>query len=159
MHNIKQLVILVLVSFALTGCNCKKKLSTTQIDSIERAYSNISIDEEFKKLVQHKVFFAFDKFSLSKEAKQILLQQVEWLKNNQNTTVNIEGHCDEIGTDLYNYHLGLKRTQSVKDFLVNHGIDQNRLGVISYGKSRPDETGHNKYAHRANRRAVTIIIK
>ena len=55
--------------------------------------------------------------------------------------------------------LDLKRAQSAKNFLENQGIDKNRLNVISYGKTRPENTAHTKDAHRTNRRVVTIIIQ
>ncbi|MDP5082817.1 MAG: OmpA family protein, partial [Rickettsiaceae bacterium] len=107
----------------------------------------------------NKVYFAFDSSKLSTEAKATLFLQAEWLKANKNVVATIEGHCDEIGTKNYNLMLGLKRANSVRDFLVEHGVEASRLSVISYGKSRPKDSRHIKAAHKINRRAATVVIK
>ena len=162
MNNLEQQIILILAAFVLAGCCGTKKsenTSTVPVYEAEAKSRNTLLYEEFKKIAGNKIYFTFDSSALSKEAKKKLKKQAEWLKANSNTVANIEGHCDEIGTEEYNIALGLRRAESVKNFFKERGIDQERLNVISYGKLNPEKLGHNKEAHRANRRAVTVVIK
>jgi peptidoglycan-associated lipoprotein len=161
MKNIEQLMILVLTSFALAGC-CSNKTTPSPISTpVHEAETkgDESSYAKFKKIAGNKIYFTFDSYALSKEARKILEKQAEWLKANPNTIADIEGHCDEIGTDEYNFTLGLKRAQSVKNFIEQRGVDKERLSVTSFGKTKADKYGHTKYVHRANRRAVTVVIK
>ncbi len=100
-----------------------------------------------------KVYFAFDDSSLSAEAREILLAQARWLKANSDRTVIVEGHCDNRGTEEYNLALGSRRAQSVKDFLVNAGVEPSRIVTISYGEERPAVRENNEAAWAKNRRA------
>jgi peptidoglycan-associated lipoprotein len=70
----------------------------------------------------------------------------------------LEGHCDERGTVEYNLSLGEKRAKAVKDYLVGLGISADRLSIISYGKERPADPGHNEEAWAKNRRVEFRII-
>lgn len=102
------------------------------------------------------VFFAFDSSALSAEAQAALDTQVEWLKNHE-TNVIVQGYCDERGTREYNLALGERRANAVKEYLVSHGISEDRISVISYGKERPAVFGSNEAAWAQNRRAVTVL--
>lgn len=104
-----------------------------------------------------RVFFGFDSASLSSDSRATLDRQVKWLKENENSSVTIEGHCDERGTREYNLALGDRRANSVKNYLVNSGIDSNRVKTVSYGKERPAVLGSDDSAWAENRRAVTTI--
>lgn len=105
--------------------------------------------EEF---VNENVYFGFDDSSLTKKARKILAEKAEWLRENPNVEVVIEGHCDERGTKEYNMALGQRRAQSIKNFLVNAGIDESRLETISYGEERPVDPRSNEMAWAKNRR-------
>src|SRR5688500_4160493 len=83
------------------------------------------------------VYYEFDSINLRSDAEATLKQNAEWIKSNPATRVEIEGHCDDIGSDEYNLALGAKRAQIAKDFLVGQGIDGDRLVTISYGKEAP----------------------
>lgn len=106
--------------------------------------------------VGDRVFFGFDKSSLTPEARKVLAEQADFLKANPNVTVTIEGHADERGTREYNLALGERRANSVKNYLVALGVDESRIRTISYGKERPAVLGHNEFAWSQNRRAVTV---
>lgn len=99
------------------------------------------------------IYFDFDSFSILPEAQEILSSKAEWLQNNPDATVTIEGHCDERGTIEYNLALGDRRGESAKAFLVNLGIAKSRLNTISYGEERPLDPGNNENAWGKNRRA------
>lgn len=103
--------------------------------------------------VLQPIYFEFDKYSLTTQARNILNNYGVWLKNNSGVSVQIEGHCDERGTLEYNQVLGENRSISVKKYLVSLGIDPDRLYTISYGELRPVDPGHNEEAWAKNRRA------
>ncbi len=105
------------------------------------------------------VFFAFDDYSLSEEARTVLAADAKLLTDNKSVKIMIEGHCDERGTVEYNLALGEKRATSAKNYLVNYGIDGSRISVISYGKERPFATGHDEESWAQNRRAHFVIQK
>ena len=107
--------------------------------------------------VGDRVFFGFDKYSLTAEARATLEKQAAWLNKYPAVTVALEGHADERGTREYNLGLGERRANSVKDYLVALGIAPNRLKTISYGKERPVALGSNEAAWAQNRRSVTMV--
>ena len=107
--------------------------------------------------VGDRVFFAYDKFSISAEARKTLELQAAWMKRNASVTVTIQGHCDERGTREYNLALGERRANAVKDYLVTLGVNPQRIDTISYGKERPVAIGSTNAAWAQNRRGVTKV--
>jgi peptidoglycan-associated lipoprotein len=84
------------------------------------------------------VFFDFDQYAIRPDAVPILEKNAGLLKSvHENSSVLIEGHCDERGTVEYNLELGKRRAQSVKDYLVDLGIEESRIRIASYGKEKP----------------------
>ncbi|MCI0431834.1 MAG: peptidoglycan-associated lipoprotein Pal [Rhodospirillales bacterium] len=113
--------------------------------------------EDLVQNVGDRVFFGFDRYDLTPEAQATLERQAAWLQQYPAVTVSVEGHADERGTREYNLALGERRANSVKNYLVALGIDQNRVATISYGKERPAVPGSNEDAWAQNRRAVTVV--
>ncbi len=104
------------------------------------------------------IFFDFDRADLRPDARDTLRANADWLKSNQSARIEIEGHCDERGTNEYNLALGAKRAQTAKDYLVSLGISGERLSTISYGEEIPVCTEHEESCWRQNRRARFVII-
>jgi peptidoglycan-associated lipoprotein len=102
--------------------------------------------------------FEFDSYDLLPQARNILKVNADWLRNNGAQMVEIEGHCDELGSTEYNLALGLKRAQAAKDYLVTLGIEGGRLSVISYGKEAPACMEHTEECQEKNRRSRFVII-
>ena len=98
------------------------------------------------------VYFEFDKFSLTSQARNTLDSNAAWLENHPEVSVQLAGHCDERGTEEYNQVLGENRAISVKKYLVTLGIDSDRLFTISYGETIPADPDHNEDAWAKNRR-------
>jgi peptidoglycan-associated lipoprotein len=118
-------------------------------------------EPEIKKLSEADfkvVYFDFDKYNLVDSAKRALDYNAQLLKDNPSVIVQIEGHCDERGTVEYNISLGEKRAMSAKTYLINLGIDANRLQTISYGKERPVAFGHDEISWAKNRRDEFVIV-
>jgi peptidoglycan-associated lipoprotein len=104
------------------------------------------------------VYYEFDSTELAAEALAILKQNADWLKNHPKSRVEVEGHCDDLGSNEYNLALGAKRAQSAKDFLVNQGIAPERLVTISYGKEAPACVEQTEACRVKNRRARFVIF-
>ncbi len=99
------------------------------------------------------IYFAYDSEALSDQALAALTADAAWLSAHPDVRVQIEGHCDERGTVEYNLALGERRAASVRDHLARLGITAGRLEIISYGKERPADPGHDEAAWSKNRRA------
>ena len=84
------------------------------------------------------IFFQFDSWRLTEEARQNLEANAEWLRAHPHDRIVIEGHCDERGTQAYNYVLGEKRATMVQQYLGFLGIPQHQLIVASLGKDKPE---------------------
>ncbi len=84
-----------------------------------------------------EIYFDYDKYDLKVDARETLKANAAWLKANPSARVQIEGHCDERGTNEYNLALGAKRAQAAKDYWLTLGITAQRLSTISYGKELP----------------------
>jgi peptidoglycan-associated lipoprotein len=103
------------------------------------------------------VYFAFDRSELEAEARDLLLSNSDWIKQNPDVSVEIEGHADSRGTNEYNLALGARRGQAVKDYLVTLGNAPDRLSTISYGEELPVCGVDSEECWRKNRRAHFVV--
>ncbi len=99
-----------------------------------------------------KIYFDYNSFALRADAITTLTENADKIKQVPNVMIQIEGHCDERGTQEYNLALGEKRALAVRDYLIKLGISGDRLVTISYGKERPVAMGHDEGAWKQNRR-------
>ncbi len=114
--------------------------------------------EDFRVSVGDRVFFGYDRFDLTPEARSVLERQAAWLQRYQNVRVLVAGNADERGTREYNLALGARRAAAAKDYLVSLGVAANRLETVSYGKERPLDARSNEEAWSVNRNAHTQIV-
>ena len=113
--------------------------------------------QDFVVNVGDRVFFETDSTDLTPTAVATLDKQSAWLQRYPRYTFTIEGHADERGTREYNYSLGARRAQTVRDYLASRGIPGNRIRTISYGKERPVAVCNDISCWSQNRRAVTVL--
>jgi peptidoglycan-associated lipoprotein len=104
------------------------------------------------------IYFDFDKYDLRAGDREILNLNAMVLKENSTVRIRIEGNCDERGTVEYNLALGERRASAARDYLINLGIDSNRISIISYGKERTKYPGQNEGAWSKNRRDDFVIV-
>ena len=114
--------------------------------------------EVFESKLLKDIHFDFDKFDIRPGNAVILKENAEILKKYLKVKIQIEGHCDERGTNEYNLALGERRANSTKNYLVSLGISPDRISTISYGEEKPLDPGHNEEAWGKNRRAHTVIL-
>ncbi len=107
------------------------------------------------------VFFLFDSYTLSDDARLSLDGSIRWLNmfENRHLSFVIEGHTDARGTEEYNLALGDKRAAVVKEYMVRNGIEESRIMTVSMGEERPFDTSGTDEGHSLNRRAHFVLIK
>jgi len=166
------LVVLFLVS-GVIGCSTTKPMSqdsqVSQSDmsqqggdvkaADESSMTSETIPSHMQMAGMENIYFEFDQFTLSAEARETLKNNAEYLKMNDGVQVVIEGHCDERGSDEYNLALGESRALAAKDYLVSLGVSASRLSVISYGEEKPAVMGSNESAWAKNRRDEFKAVK
>jgi peptidoglycan-associated lipoprotein len=114
--------------------------------------NTMSAEEEFKANMQD-VFFDYDAADVRSDAQATLTKDAAYLVSHPNVKVVIGGYCDERGSDEYNLALGQNRANTAKTALVNSGVAENRIRVVSYGKEKPFCTDSNEQCWQLNRRA------
>jgi outer membrane protein OmpA-like peptidoglycan-associated protein len=113
----------------------------------------------FETVVLRPVNFKFDHADLTRPAQQTLDDVASQLAAHPELRVTIEGHTDWIGTEDYNLGLGQRRAESVRDYLVQHGVDASQLEVKSLGESQPVADNHTRAGRAMNRRAEFEAIQ
>jgi peptidoglycan-associated lipoprotein len=100
------------------------------------------------------IHFGYNDYTIQPQDNDILRANADWLQQqeNRNARVQVEGHCDERGSEEYNIALGAKRAQAAKEYLQTLGINADRISTISYGKELPLCTDHAEDCWSQNRR-------
>jgi peptidoglycan-associated lipoprotein len=103
-------------------------------------------------------YFGYDSFAIDDTARGVLNNDASAIKrffgddNYAGSSIIIEGHCDERGSDAYNVALGDKRAQAAFEVLKGLGVSENRLKTVSYGKERPQCSDATEDCYQKNRR-------
>jgi outer membrane protein OmpA-like peptidoglycan-associated protein len=139
------------------------ELDKTTRDALERAeaagklaegkfvYSLVLSDDAVK--------FPINRHELSKDAQAKLTEFAERLKSeNKNVYLEIQGHTDSTGPDMYNLELGEARAEAVRRFLSKQGIALNRMSTISYGEEEPVTKNTSRKSRAQNRRVAVVVL-
>ena len=105
------------------------------------------------------VYFATDSYVVKDCCTQTVGNIGAFLKANPTTFIIVEGFCDERGAEAYNFSLGAKRANSVRQQLVKKGARPDQIHTISYGKEQPVDLRHTQDAWAKNRRAEFKIYQ
>ena len=98
------------------------------------------------------VYFAYDKSIITTAFGEAIQKNYEWIAENPDVQIQLEGHCDERGTNEYNLALGERRAKAVFDYLMSLGASPSQFSLVSFGEERPADPGSNEVAWRKNRR-------
>src|SRR5258706_523061 len=109
-------------------------------------------DEERWKAGVFDAYFDYDKADLRPDVRAALSKTADFLKSNPGIKVTVEGHCDERGSTEYNLGLGVRRADSVKQYIVSLGVSADRVNTTSFGKEKPFCTESNEACWQQNRR-------
>lgn len=142
----------------LAACECQEECKISEGVSVTEDEALRGTAADFIANAGDRIFFDFDKSSISPEGEATLSRQADWLNGHTGRKVLIEGHCDDRGTREYNLGLGERRAEAAAKFLTEHGVDADRVRTISYGKDRPIAgSGSKDDIYRMNRVAVSVI--
>ncbi len=147
----KKLMLVVLAGLLImplaAGCSSKKQqhYGGSTYDALKAAY-----------LGDH-VYFDFDRYNIRPDGAAIIQAKAAFMSQYPGVRAEIQGHCDERGTEVYNMALGDRRARATYNYITSLGIDGGRLNTVSYGKERPLDPGHNESAWARNRRAQFVI--
>lgn len=103
------------------------------------------------------VHFDFDSSTLKTSEKPHVAAVADYLKANAQNALEIDGHCDERGTEEYNRSLGERRALALREELLRLGIDPMRIDTVSFGKDKPVAEGHDEAAWKQNRRGEFLL--
>jgi peptidoglycan-associated lipoprotein len=108
-------------------------------------------------IVFSPIYFDFDQSGISAKMRPIVTSNANYMKDNPNIVIVIEGNCDERGTNEYNLALGERRAINVKEYMVNLGVNPARIRTVSYGEERQLFIGQTELDWSQNRRADVIV--
>jgi peptidoglycan-associated lipoprotein len=163
-------LVVVSLTFLFTGCAKDEEMADAKADTVSSGGStgtqrpttdpgrSTSMSNQAREEFQNRhIYFAFDRYDLSTEAKATLDRKVAFMNENREARAQIEGHCDERGSSDYNLALGERRANSAKTYMTTAGVNTARLTTISYGEERPIDPGQNEAAWAKNRRAQFMV--
>lgn len=114
--------------------------------------------KEGERIVLRNIFYATDSFNLKSESKVELNKLYQFLEDNSGLKIEISGHTDNRGSEQYNMELSKKRAQSVYKYLIDKGIDHERLSYAGYGENQPVATNETEEGRAKNRRTEIKIL-
>jgi len=161
-----------LAIFPLAGCDQTTFLNEAGAEVDEGGFGNptmmnglammnegdatMALARRFESQVQTTVNFEFNRSNITPEAAAILDRQANWIRQFPEVRFRVYGHTDLVGSNAYNYSLGLRRANAVVAYLSSRGISRSRLeALVSYGETRP--VIHTTSPEERNRRTVTEV--
>ncbi|PKF51243.1 peptidoglycan-associated lipoprotein Pal [Enterovibrio nigricans] len=102
------------------------------------------------------IYFNFDDYSVLPQFENMLDAHADFLRENAEVKVVVEGHADERGTPEYNIALGERRANAVAKYLQALGVSASQISIVSYGEEKPLVLGQSDEAYAKNRRAVLV---
>ncbi|WP_456384773.1 peptidoglycan-associated lipoprotein Pal [Desulfolithobacter sp.] len=104
------------------------------------------------------IYFDFDSSTIRSDQVERIEKNADFLKNNPEVRIRIEGNCDPRGTREYNLALGERRAQSAKKYLENLGVSPDRMTTVSWGEEKLLLYGHDELSWAQNRRDDFVIV-
>ncbi|MGB3223184.1 MAG: OmpA family protein [Desulforhopalus sp.] len=168
--KIKAMLPVLLCMSVLTLSGCGSKSETDQALKVEDKGEAMGVEEslESKPLGISEgrttdgmlpVYFDFDSSNIRKDQIPRVEVNADFIKNQSNYDIRIEGNTDPRGTNEYNMALGERRALNAKKYLVNLGVNEARLSTVSYGEERLLLHGHDELSWAQNRRADFVVIE
>ena len=163
---------ILIVAIAIAGCSSKKPEAGSGANGSAGANGGIGQEGVGGSSLQQlqkgslgsegqgplsDIHFDYNDSTVRPQDSEILKANADWLQKNAASRVQIEGHCDNRGSEEYNIALGAKRAQAAKDYLETLGITPNRVSTISYGKELPLCTEETEDCWQQNRRDHFVV--
>ncbi len=106
----------------------------------------------------NRVLFQYDSAELDEDSRKVLAANAEILLAHFDVSIQVEGHADHWGSDVYNLALGQRRAEAVRTYLTTYGVPMAQLRAISYGEERPLIGEGDRNTEAPNRRAEFLVI-
>jgi peptidoglycan-associated lipoprotein len=141
-------IVLAVIVFAIGGCSTKKKPGEGGAGGPGNGMNEGGLGPNGGGSLQNNIaggtmgttgdiHFGYNDATIRPEDNDTLKSHADYLTSHAGTRVQIEGHCDDRGSEEYNIALGARRAQAAKDYLATLGISGDRMSTISYGKELP----------------------
>ena len=166
MTDMKKLAVILASALMLTACSSSVKLdedasgngaSIYGVDGNGVAYGDdAELNNPNSPLYEKSVYFDFDKYVVKEAYRPLVSAHSNYLNTHKARRVVIQGNTDERGGREYNLALGQKRAEAVRRQMALHGVSENQMEAVSFGKEKPKAEGHNEAAWAQNRRADIV---
>ena len=154
--TIKRYALLLTMALALIagfGCSKTEGTGTGGSGSAITPEMQAAMDT----ITNQKIFFEFDRYDIRADSQEVLKAKANALRSYPSIRIQIQGNCDERGTQEYNLALGERRARAAYEFLLRLGVPAEQMDMISYGKERPAVTGTGEAVWAQNRRDEFVI--
>jgi len=140
-------------------CDVKSGETSTQNITLKKPKKATLVNNKI--VLPQAIFFAFDSDVIDQKSYPVLDQVVDVLKKNDKSyqVLKIEGHTDSVGTKAYNLSLSKRRAESVRRYLIDKGLDANRLKAYGFGESKPVATNLTPEGRTENRRVEFNLVR
>lgn len=117
--------------------NAMQELKTENVEGRREYQRDFALPSITRPVLIDNIFYEFDRAELTKESATSLDELVKLLNLNPNVTIELSSHCDFRGSDSYNRRLSQRRAEAVVNYLIEHGIEEERLTAVGYGEEMP----------------------
>lgn len=165
MKQLIKLALVLLSAAILASCASGHKRSgsadaqahTMGAGSVDSYWGDDLATADENQLLDRRVYyFDLDSSAINSNYARSIKAHARYLKDNPKARVRVEGHTDERGSSEYNIALGERRAQAVANMLTANGAAVSQVAIVSYGKEKPAEQGHDEDAWKYNRRAIIV---
>lgn len=140
------------IALQLAACASTQSVKeTTPVYSNSDAARDAAIDELLRNF--QRVRFEFDSSLITPDTQEALALNVQIMNRYPELQLEVEGHCDEIGSTEYNLALGQRRAEAIKKYMHTAGIEERRIRTVSFGEEVPLALGETSDELSQNRRA------
>ena len=131
----------------------ERELRQIQGVDVQRTANN-----ELNVTVKNEVLFDFNSAGLRSASRSALQEMADVFQKYPNTTIQVAGYTDSIGSSSYNQRLSKRRANSVSSYLENLGVRNSRIDAIGYGESQPRSSNSTANGRQLNRRVEIHVV-
>jgi peptidoglycan-associated lipoprotein len=155
-HPMKLHTIAAAAFLSLAACASTQSAKTERFPADPNDGRDAAMAEMMKNF--ERVRFAFDSSLITVDTQEALAQNVEIMKMWPEIELEVEGHCDEVGSTEYNMALGQRRAEGIKRYMATAGVPEARIATVSFGEEVPLAAGESSDAMSENRRAEFRVM-
>ena len=162
--------VILAVLLGLNACSSGVKLddveaakkagaSSSSSSSSDSKFANEPWNDPANPIFKKSFYFDFDSYTVKSSDQGLISSHAQFLNNNKNQKIVIQGNTDDAGTTEYNLALGQKRSEAVRKLLGLLGVSESQMEAVSFGKEKPKSMNNDDAGRAENRRADIVYIK